>query len=433
MRTFIYIAAIIFSLTSLTSCHTYGVIAENDVYIQGPSQLNIAEDPNDMTSFNAFRAGRDGRFNTQYNSPRMRNSMYMGFGSPMMWGYDPFYDPFRMNMGFGGMYGYNPYGFHGMHPGWGYGGFGWNNHFGWGYPHGGFGWGHHHGMHGWAGSGWGMHGWGHPGMHGWGHPGMHGWGHPGSSWGTNTGSVASTPKNMFRGPRQSVTARSARSSGYPGTLQGLQSSPTPPTQISPTSRIQGSTTSRVNTTRAVPSGQFARPTSAQTANVRVANNNINRNPAVGATSTRATTSVSNRATTPTRTAAPVRGNTYHASPGAIQRGTISPSQNQRSTGFSSSPSRGTIQGTPTNRGMQSSPSRGTRPASPNNSQMRGSSGFNQSGSRSPAMNSRTNSGFSSGSNMSRGSSSMSRGGSSGMSRGSSGGRSSGSSFSGGRR
>jgi len=415
-------------LLSVSSCQTYGVVAENDVYVQTPSAVNLNENPNDMTSFNAYQAGRKGRFNTQYNNPGMNSSLFFGMNSPSMWGYSPFYDPFRPGMGFGNMYGNPYYGFHGMPNHWGHNP--WGSPYGWGYPHGNFGWGYpNNGMHGWAGTGYGWYG------NGWGGYGYSGYNPNG--WGSNTGATnggsTSVPQNVFTGPRRSLSAQSGRSSSYPSTFQGLttNNNATKPskTQLKTSqNRLDNSSTKSTiqsKPTRKVSSGQFVKPTSIHRENAGVSNAVLDRSSNFPNTSNgvnRAPSTISSSRMSTNRT------NNYHPSPDAVQRGTFTRSQVQRSSGFSSSPSRGTFQASPQNRGSHfSSPSRNVRPSSPTNSRMRNPNGFTPTRSSSPGVNSRpSNSGFSNGS--SRGSS-----GSSGVSRGSSGGRSSGSSSSRGNR
>lgn len=408
-------------LLSVSSCQTYGVVAENDVYVQTPSAVNVNEDPNDMTSFNAYRAGREGRFNTQYNNP-WRSSFFFGMSSPSIWGYNPFYDPFRPGVGFGNMYGSPYYGFHGMPHHWGYNP--WGSPFGWGYPHGNFGWGYpNNGMHGWAGTGYGWYG------NGWGGYGYSGY--PPNGWGNNSGTTngngSSTPQNVFTGPRRSLSAQSGRSSSYPSTFQGLATN-TPPKPLktklkASQNRLDNTPTKssiHSKTSRKVSSGQFVKPSVTNRANAQASATVFDRSSRPSNVSngvSRSPNAISTSRGTNNRT------NNYHPSPGAVQRGTVSRSQVQRSSGFSSSPSRGTFQASPQNRGSQfSSPHRNGRPGSPSNSRMRTPNGISSpSRSSSPGINSRpSNSGFSNGS--SRGSN-----GSSGVSRGSSGGRSSGSS------
>lgn len=152
----------------VASCSNYGYISENDVYMQAPTEMNLEEDENDITSFNAFKARQKGAFTDEYTDPRLNNRMrfnqfmiinaYNPYGSSygmynrpigfhgMGWN-DPYYNSnfytgIGMSYGIGygmggygynGMYGnsfYSPYGFHNPY----YAGYGYNP-----YYHGGYG------------------------------------------------------------------------------------------------------------------------------------------------------------------------------------------------------------------------------------------------------------------------------------------------------
>lgn len=132
MKKFILPFAIGLIMLSVSSCNIYGVVAEDDVYVQGPSKLNLQEDPNDMTTFNSYRAGRQGRFQTQYNTPRRNTSIGMmaGFGNP--WGPTMgMHSGWGMNHGWGmNSWGHNPW-HNPWGPSWGMHG-GWAMNHGWG-------------------------------------------------------------------------------------------------------------------------------------------------------------------------------------------------------------------------------------------------------------------------------------------------------------
>lgn len=119
------------------SCASYGVISDNDVYLQKPAAIDLTDDQEDITSFNAYKAGRQGAF--QNGDPRLRNTnarAFATYNTRFMFGtyYNPFHsyyptDPFiwgRPYYYFYGlnspMYGMNTY----FAPGFGhnYGGYG---------------------------------------------------------------------------------------------------------------------------------------------------------------------------------------------------------------------------------------------------------------------------------------------------------------------
>lgn len=156
----------------LFSCAQYGMISDNDVYLQRPSAVVLDGDANDPTTFNNFRAGREGQFvNRNNNVPRM----FLGLGYGVYGG------------NFGGMYSpfYNPYAT--------FGGNGWNN-------------------------GWNS-GFGHP----YGFGNNYGYGNyynNGGFFGGNNSLWSSAHDGpTFCGPRGSLSSSSARSSAYPETMK----------------------------------------------------------------------------------------------------------------------------------------------------------------------------------------------------------------------
>ncbi|PKR81031.1 hypothetical protein CW751_07665 [Brumimicrobium salinarum] len=164
MKLLLQFTALSLAICTLSACANYGQISENDVYLQKPTAINLDEDQNDITSYNAFVERNKGLFKDDYRDPRanhvmMRNQLlimesYMPYG---MFGYNPtnfhgmgfrFYEPFGIytghgmglrarygfgsspfydygfTYGYGGMY--NPYGYghghyfgHGFMPGYG--------------------------------------------------------------------------------------------------------------------------------------------------------------------------------------------------------------------------------------------------------------------------------------------------------------------------
>ncbi|RFC54825.1 hypothetical protein [Brumimicrobium aurantiacum] len=178
----------------LASCSNSSYISENDVYMQAPTKLDLNEDQDDITSFNAFKARQEGLFQDEYMDPRanpvmIRNQFalrasYMPFG--MM-----FYNPTNFHgmsnrfyfgsgviytghgMGLTGMYG-NPY----NSPFGGYD-FAWNNNY---YPYG---------------TGY--------------YNGCPNYGYYGGGYATNN-AYQSSVGNVYYGPRNSMTSSSRRSS-----------------------------------------------------------------------------------------------------------------------------------------------------------------------------------------------------------------------------
>ena len=142
MRTKVHFSILLGAITVLSSCSNYGYISENDVYMQAPTEINLEENENDLTSFNAFKAREKGAFRDEYRDPRvnervrMNQFMIMSSYMPFGMGYGPYMSPY-------GMYNNGPIGFHGMAMyGFGYGNYtvghhgiydGFYNHYGFGY------------------------------------------------------------------------------------------------------------------------------------------------------------------------------------------------------------------------------------------------------------------------------------------------------------
>lgn len=200
----------------LSSCSNYSYISENDVYMQKPTEINLGEDENDLTSFNAFKAKQKGAFTDEYKDPRGNTRMqmnqfliissYQPFGSSYgMFNNRPiafhgmnnhnFYNNPFMSSGFYSGYGmYNGYGTHGMYgngfysP---YSPFGYHSPFGYGSPYG-------YGYNSYYGSGY--------------YGGYGGYGGYDNVVDGNSGESAS--QNIFYGQRRSLTSSSNRSSNY---------------------------------------------------------------------------------------------------------------------------------------------------------------------------------------------------------------------------
>lgn len=307
------IIAFFIGLFILSSCNVYGVlnedkmIAQNDVYMQRPSKVNLAEDPNDMTTYNAYRAGRSGVYHSHYN-----NSMRFGMYDPF---YDPFFNPYRYRSSF--MFGYNPYGFHGISPywsnSWGYNSWGFNH---WSYNHYGMN-AHHWGYNSWGGYGYG---------YGYNNYGCPTWG---GNWSSAPASGGNSGKNVFTGPRQNLTASSRRSSTYSNTTTSINAK-----SLNTQNGLQGkrgtteanrSELARSTNMRKVERGEFVKPTrdntrtlanSSRSANVSRSDNNY-RNTSRQVASSNQRNNLNN---------------TYRPSSSAQRSGVVNRSQAQRSTG-----------------------------------------------------------------------------------------------------
>ncbi|WP_107038779.1 hypothetical protein [Brumimicrobium mesophilum] len=103
-------SAILGASVILASCSNYGYISENDVYMQAPTEINLEENEDDITSFNAFKARNKGAFEQEYKDPRV-NQRVRANQIMIINAYHPYGTPY-------GRHGNGPLGFHGM---------GWNN------------------------------------------------------------------------------------------------------------------------------------------------------------------------------------------------------------------------------------------------------------------------------------------------------------------
>src|SRR5690554_2544464 len=90
----------------LSSCSNYEYISENDVYMQAPTEINLEEDENDLTSFNAFKAREKGVFKDEYQDSRVNERVKANYFM-LVSSYSPYYQGY-------GMYSDYPYHYHGM-------------------------------------------------------------------------------------------------------------------------------------------------------------------------------------------------------------------------------------------------------------------------------------------------------------------------------
>ena len=336
----------------LTSCSNYGVISDNDVYSQKPAAIDLTDDEQDITSFNAYKAGRNGAFqrgdkrleNTNarafatYNTRFMFGTYYNPFHAyyptdPFIWG-RPYYHFYGLNSpmfgmntyyapGFNSFYGYNGYGF--MSPYYSHNYYG-INYIGYGYSSG------------------------------------------------NTSYFGSGSTNQFYGPRNSLSGHSRRSSSYPQTLKNkMYSNFTPSNSNVNTKNIASRT---VQNRREVSNDQreYVRPNATRNASRATINNGSNRNSTASTTNQRRSASTTNN----------YRSKDYTPSNTARRTGTVNRSSSQRSSGSynsSNSSRRGSYSsGSGGSRGSYSSPQRSSSGSSVNRSS--GSSSSRSSGSSS---------------------------------------------------
>lgn len=77
----------------VAGCAQYGMISENDVYMQKPTALSTGEDESDLTSYNAYKARERGAYEDRYLIDQMYDRRYYGtllYGGSFMGG-TPFY------------------------------------------------------------------------------------------------------------------------------------------------------------------------------------------------------------------------------------------------------------------------------------------------------------------------------------------------------
>lgn len=346
-----HILGVLLGVLVLSSCNTYNVVAENDVYMQRPNKINVNEDPNDMTTYTAYKAGRNGMFRPYYNT-----SVFMG---PNM--YNPYYS----------QYGIRPYSHYGMHNPWRqpygfqntaydyYGMNSWNNQ---GFSSG-FGFG--------------------PGYNGYG--AGYGAGCP-NTFGSNTNfsGTSFNSNNTYYGHRSSLTSASGRSSNYPTTLKSIKTtnSNTKFTQSATQTKVvsRANNVNRAISTREVSSREVVRSNASRERSVRQTNR----------TTTNRTTARNNqvrsnntRAVRPSTRSQSRLNSSYKPSNSAQRSGTVSRSQTRHATG--TTPTRGTSihRGSSTNTRVNSSTnSRSTGGSVSRGSSSRSSSGSSRSSSRS---------------------------------------------------
>lgn len=213
MKAKVHFSILIGAVAVLSSCSNYGYISENDVYMQTPTEINLEENENDLTSYNAFKANKKGAFTQNYRDPRanetMRFNQMMIMSSYMPYGTMP------------GRYMNGPMAFHGM----GYGQF---------YPYG-FYTGHGMGLRAMYGSHYGYYD--NFGPYGYGYNpynpyysnhysytnygGYYGGGYYGGGYynGNQNQTNPGSSQPVYYGNRSSISSSSNRSSSYPNTYQ----------------------------------------------------------------------------------------------------------------------------------------------------------------------------------------------------------------------
>ena len=298
-----HILAVLLGVFILSSCSTYNVVAENDVYMQRPNEINVNEDPADLTTYTAYKAGRNGAFRSHYNT-----SYFMG--SSMFY---PNYNSFGMR----------PFGFNNMNNQWGHPYAFHNN------PY------YSHGMNNWYGynSGFDFG----PGYYG------HGYGFGyGNTFGNNNINFSGTNSifsNTYYGHRNGIASSSKRSSNYPTTLKNMKNTGT-------SGNFQRTSTQTREITRS--SGVDQSTSTREVASSEVARSNANRNRSVNqSTRTNSSRSTARNSRTGSNNARAIKPSTrsqsrlnssYRPSNSAQRSGTITRSQSTRATG--STPTRG---------------------------------------------------------------------------------------------
>lgn len=199
---------------ALFGCAQYGMISENDVYLQKPTALSTGDDETDITSYNAYKARQRGVYQDQYLIDKMHDRRLIGsmlygvrpmFGTPyppgsfILWGYRSPILFYQNSHYFNSSYTWN-------RP--------WN--YGYGYDYG-FGCGYNP-YNPYASS---MFGCGYNSFNSYGN----GYGYPNNGQNVAGNNNSTQPSNQFTGrPRLSLSSNSSRSSTYPSTLKssGLQ-------------------------------------------------------------------------------------------------------------------------------------------------------------------------------------------------------------------
>lgn len=99
---FFRVSALIIFVLLVTGCAQYGMISENDVYMQKPTDLSAGEDESDLTSYNAYKARERGVYEDRYLIDQMYDRRYYGtllYGGPFMGGI-PFYSGSFISWGY---------------------------------------------------------------------------------------------------------------------------------------------------------------------------------------------------------------------------------------------------------------------------------------------------------------------------------------------
>lgn len=317
----------------LTSCANYGVISDNDVYLQKPAAIDLADDEQDITSFNAYNAGRQGAFqNGDQRLIKTNARIFIASSNPFAFNnsmFSPYYgynDPFGWNR----PHIYSAYG-----PGWGYG---------WGYGNYGYGHGFNH-MYGNSSFFYNGYQYGtfiSP-YYSHNHYGINYIGPDYNFYGSNASSgMGGTygSSNIFQGQRRDLSGSSNRSSSYPQTLKSNAPNNVKPSNTSGYSKSKRLSSSNIKNRREVDNSQ--REYVRSNANVNRARSSQSREYYNGSSRNVNATSVNNRRTT--SSASNARNRSFTPSNSARRTGTVSRSNsNYRSSGSynSSGSSRGT--------------------------------------------------------------------------------------------
>jgi hypothetical protein len=320
------------------SCASYGVISDNDVYLQKPAAIDLTDDQQDITSFNAYKAGRQGAF--QNGDPRLRNtnaSIFIASSNPFAFNnsmFSPYYgynDPFMWNRPYGM---YNSCGA-GFGNGWGYG---------YGYGHG-----YGNGFNNMCGNFGFYNGYQYGSLlspH-YGHN-FYGINYIGpnsnNSWSNNSGNSSffySGSNNQFYGQRSPLSGNSRRSSAHPETLKNQTK------KVNQTASTNFPSYNKVQNRRTVSSSEreYVRPNVNTNRNISRTNdyNSSGRNVNTSSTNQRRVTSSSNtnrsRSFTPSNTARS-SGTVNRSNVDRRTSGSYNSSSNTRRGSYSSSGNNG---------------------------------------------------------------------------------------------
>lgn len=355
MKQLKYILSALITSTLLGSCATHDTVAKNDVYVQQPSLLAVGEDndQNDMTSYNAYKAGRSGIFQTYYPTLGAGSHFHPQTFYSAGFHFQPFYDPFygqHYNPLIHNPFYYNPLTFQNYH------GHGWNS---WYSPYGNHFMGIHH-MNTFA---------------------IHN--------NVNTHNYINT-FSRHRGTFRTNSGREIRQNSInsqtsysPQQKQQMISNKGAVTseQVRKNQRVSASSNVNTNgatTNRSVRKAEYVRPGQRGVSSTTINNTRAN----ARATNNQRSRNINPSRDVRSRTATRTSSSTYHPSPGARRSNTVTRGEAQRSTGSRNSGIRSSSRGTQFNStGSRSNRMSPGTTRSTGGSMSRGSSGTRSGGRR----------------------------------------------------